>query len=1065
MALGVCAVFQPVRGADELLRFNHNVPGDSKPIVVHADYMATWIEAGQRVLLARGHVEVEHGVFLAHLGDGVLWIDQEGFRRSGVLRVEMYAEGKVSVENGSETRSADRALINLTTRGEVKLRAHKAKVAQEIHQEDDVYRRGVEARREPASPTIAPNMQSSVRHKMPLIRVARAQAPDPTPAAPGSTSAQPQVQTPAPVDTPQTSPPANAPIGSQPAPPPSTLTPGPPPPQRPQIGPAPAPGPPKVIVPPRDRSFRSVAVVGRTAAGYQTQSQLLSNGETATLYTGGVIILVRTADPTYLFDIEADYCVTWTRGSPQEFMNRARTPESQEAKEVEFYLTGNVEIRDQNGPEAHTIRADEVYYNVSRHTAVALRMDAEFRRKGVADPIHMRGEEMQQLGEGLFRGLRVQISSSRLPSDPGLDLFIADATLEQKDVPKRNIFGMQFYDRRTGEPEVEHQVLIDGHNVFVDLERFPIFWLPYVRGDANDPLGPLESAAFNYDRMFGFQFRTTWNMYNLLGIEPLPDTHWKLEADYLTERGPALGQFFEYQSRSFFGLPAQVMGDVRAYGIYDTGTDILGGFRNGEPHTDWRGRLLWKDNVQSLPYGFSLQSQVAWISDKNFLEEYYKLEFDNDPNQETFIYLKQQQTNWAWTLLTEQRIRDWMTETSWLPKADGYLIGQSIFDVFSYNAHVSAGYGHLQPTSEPPPPTESTDKDVIAGRFDAYQELSLPFSLGPFRLAPYANLDLAYYTKDLEGEDRGRVYGGGGVRGSIPFTRLYPDVQSDLLNLNAINHKIVLSANFYAAKSDTTFRDLPQMDQLNDNASDQSLRDIKRLEPIYNPQNGLFLATSPLFDPQLYAIRTLVDNRVDTLDTIEVLQMDIRQRLQTKRGYPGQEHITDWMTLDVSASYYPHSERDNFGESFSFFQYDYNWNVGDRTAIFSNGWFEPHHDGPHVFGVGALLNRTDRTQFFIGYRQIDPLESKAITAAVSYVMSPKYSLTFGVTYDFGVNTQINSLYLTRYGSDLQLNLGFTYNSILNTFGVTFVIIPNILPATQHIPGLASFGQGGLIGAH
>src|SRR5205807_1750123 len=116
-------------------------------------------------------------------------------------------------------------------------------------------------------------------------------------------------------------------------------------------------------------------------------------------------------------------------------------------------------------------------------------------------------------------------------------------------------------------------------------------------------------------------------------------------------------------------------GQVKAAGIDDTGKDILGGGRGElEHHPEGRGRFFWRQNVQDLPQGFSLQSQVSVLSDKNYLEQYFKNEFDTDLNQETFAYLKQQQDNWAWTLLAEQRIRNWVTETSWLPKADGYFI-------------------------------------------------------------------------------------------------------------------------------------------------------------------------------------------------------------------------------------------------------------------------------------------------------------------------------------------------------------------------------------------------------
>src|SRR5262249_53714239 len=183
---------------------------------------------------------------------------------------------------------------------------------------------------------------------------------------------------------------------------------------------------------------------------------------------------------------------------------------------------------------------------------------------------------------------------------------------------------------------------------------------------------------------------------------------------------------------------------------------------------------LWRQNVQDLPAGFTIQTQVSALSDKNFLEQYYKNEFDNDINQETFLYVKQQQRNWAWTFIVEPRIRDWVTETEWLPRADGYVLGQSFFDIFTYNARASVAYAQLRPTNVPPPPVEITDVATNTARLDLGQELSLPFTLGALRVVPYGVLDLTYYSRDLTGNERGRVYEGGGVRASIPFTRIYP---------------------------------------------------------------------------------------------------------------------------------------------------------------------------------------------------------------------------------------------------------------------------------------------------
>ena len=133
------------------------------------------------------------------------------------------------------------------------------------------------------------------------------------------------------------------------------------------------------------------------------------------------------------------------------------------------------------------------------------------------------------------------------------------------------------------------------------------------------------------------------------------------------------------------------------------------------------------------------------------------------------------------------------------------------------------------------------------------------------------------------------------------------------------------------------------------------MRDITPRQPFLNPAHGVALKNSPVYNPQLYAIRRLIDNNVDTVDTIEVLQTDIRQRWQTKRGFPGHEHVIDYFTLDLSGSLFPHPQRDNFGSNVAFLEYDATWNVGDRTALVSTGWVDPFNDGARVFTIGSFF--------------------------------------------------------------------------------------------------------------
>jgi hypothetical protein len=160
---------------------------------------------------------------------------------------------------------------------------------------------------------------------------------------------------------------------------------------------------------------------------------------------------------------------------------------------------------------------------------------------------------------------------------------------------------------------------------------------------------------------------------------------------------------------------------------------------------------------------------------------------------------------------------------------------------------------------------------------------------------------------------------------------------------------------------------------------------------------------------------------------------------------------------------FPNAQRDNFDQLLAFLEYDWTWNIGDRTALVSSGWVDPIDQGPRVFTFGAFLNRPDRTNFYVGYRQIDPVGSKAVSGALTYVFSPKYAITATSVYDFGTQQSLsNSLVFTRMGSDLQLSLGFSYNAMQNNFGFVFEIVPNLVPQNRRLPGLA-LGPGSVLG--
>src|SRR5438046_5856298 len=51
-------------------------PGEAKPILLSADAIATWPDAGYRIFLLRGHVKIEQGLTVLSFSEGTVWIDE-----------------------------------------------------------------------------------------------------------------------------------------------------------------------------------------------------------------------------------------------------------------------------------------------------------------------------------------------------------------------------------------------------------------------------------------------------------------------------------------------------------------------------------------------------------------------------------------------------------------------------------------------------------------------------------------------------------------------------------------------------------------------------------------------------------------------------------------------------------------------------------------------------------------------------------------------------------------------------------------------------------------------------
>src|SRR5262249_37484892 len=117
-----------------------------------------------------------------------------------------------------------------------------------------------------------------------------------------------------------------------------------------------------------------------------------------------------------------------------------------------------------------------------------------------------------------------------------------------------------------------------------------------------------------------------------------------LDIDYFGKRGPAAGVQATWNNDDSNGL-------LRSYVMQDNGTDRLGADRKDINVEDTeRGRITARHR-QDLGDGWSLSLEASYISDPNFLEQFFQTEFDQDKEHETSAYLKKQGDTDALTFL------------------------------------------------------------------------------------------------------------------------------------------------------------------------------------------------------------------------------------------------------------------------------------------------------------------------------------------------------------------------------------------------------------------------------
>jgi len=458
------------------------------------------------------------------------------------------------------------------------------------------------------------------------------------------------------------------------------------------------------------------------------------------------------------------------------------------------------------------------------------------------------------------------------------------------------------------------------------------------------------------------------------------------------------------------------------YGMLDRKRrDSFGELREDIPAPYGRARAMIR-HKEFIPGGWEVQFELSHLSDRNFLEQFFRQEFWAGKEQETLLYAKKQRDNWAFSALLQMRLNRFLTQTESWPDVAFHLVGQPLLDgnLVYYN-ETRVGVKRWRPDTALST-RHAIDSSDLMVRADTRNEIDAPMHLGALNVTPYAVGRFSAWSDRPEDGQSFRAYGQMGLRANMHFWRVYDDVSSRFWDLNGLKH--IMTPEVLAWVGGTT-ADPAELFPLDPS-----------IETHLGPTSGFVIG--------------------------------MHQRLQTKRGEEDRKQSVDWMRLNVFAmfvdrvtetnrqpsvgDYYFH--RPEYSRSPSSLLADYAWQISDSTALMTdiNVSLEKGRYGRiGQFNAGFAVQRDPRVRYYVGTRVIDDMHTALGVVGVNYRINKLYTVSFFEQFDFKFDGGKNLLTtfsiirkFPRWYTALSLNLDRSLGGV----GVYLTIWPEGAPEAR-----------------
>jgi hypothetical protein len=696
-------------------------------------------------------------------------------------------------------------------------------------------------------------------------------------------------------------------------------------------------------------------------------------------------------EPKDPIELQADNLVVWRIAADGTRQERGPTA-GQEKGVTAVYVSGDVLLTQGQ----RTIRAEQLYYDLRNKRALARKVVMKSYDPSRNVPIYVWAGELRLVAEDTFEADDVALTTSEFWT-PQLSLEAAKIRVVDRQLGGES---QGILPESRFEVELRDVKLKAGNTTLLGLRR--------VYGDRQITELPIRSIHVGNDNTYGTSVETRWWLSRLLGLKQPEGTDGSIALDYYGERGAGGGVDLTYERENYFG-------SVLGYMIEDQGEDRLSRTRKDIAVPDETRGIFQFRHRHYLPYSWQLTAEIAYLSDENFLEQFYRTEYNVGKEQETLLYLKQIQDNWGLSLLGKTRINDFTDQVEELPTAEYHLMGQSLLDdrltFFSDNqvSRYRYRYGPDNAMDEP------DDYFTYTG---TRNELDLPLAAGATKIVPFvagtfgyedgAGFDASLNDGSVANEENAVAIGEAGVRMSAqPFWCVYPDVESRLWDLHQLRHVI-----------------------------------------------------RPSVTAVTYAESDVVAEQRDTLD------LGISQRFQTKRGPADRHRTVDWLEVDTdfvwvadssdevagpdrflwNEPFIPLVNRDGrvippldrrttgqFGPRQNYISTEMVLRLTDTTSILSDVYYDTQNGTVEQFDVGFSRLCWPNLTYYVGSRYLRNVDntlgekgSTAVTFAATYVLDPRYTVVLAEQFDFdyGVNVRTDATLVRRYH---RMNLALTFS--------------------------------------